>query len=162
MGAVVAAAITFVYGSLIGWFVHWVLHQRWSGPLYRAHMNHHIFQYPPDDLVSGVYRTSGTADSTLIFTPAVTLAFFLYAAVLYALGTDAYVIGGTALETLALGILHDSLHTGFHVKKSVWARWEIFAPLRDLHFVHHKRTNRNFGILFFGWDRLFRTFRAAE
>ena len=161
MGAEVLAAIavTFLYGTLVGWLGHWVLHQRWAGPLYRGHMNHHTKQYPPGDLKSESYRSAGREDSTFIFTPILTLAFALFVYGLVKLNVEAGLLVFVLAEALVIGFLHDWVHTQFHLTKTVLDRWGWFRKLRELHFTHHRRMAHNFGIFWFGWDRVFRTYR---
>lgn len=159
MIVVIAIVTTLIYGTLIGWILHWVLHQRWAGPFYRGHMNHHTKQYPPSDLLSHSYRSAGKDDSAIIFTPAVIVAFSVYIFALIKLGASGWAISLVLIEAAIVGALHDLIHTQTHLVSSYLDRWSWFQKLRALHFVHHFHMNKNLGIIWFGWDRLFRTFR---
>lgn len=160
MVLLLAVAATFLYGTFAGWLSHWVLHQRWAGRFYRSHMNHHLKQYPPNDLVSAAYRWAGKDDSTVLFIPPVLLLLGLFGMALWKLGVPAWTFPILVAEALVVGILHDWIHLATHVDghwmlKSAWVR-----HLRDLHFEHHHNMRANLGIIWFGWDRLFRTFRT--
>jgi len=59
--------------------------------------------------------------------------------------------------------LHDRMHiAGFWMERNVWLR-EWFLAARRLHDIHHRALNdeglmdKNFGIAFFFYDRLFGT-----
>ena len=160
MGAVVFGTITtFLYGTLVGWLIHRALHHRWTGPLYRSHMNHHTKQYPPGDLKSESYRSAGREDSAFVFAPilALAFAFFVYGLVRLNVGTGLIVF--VLVEALVIGLLHDWVHTQFHLTKPAFNR-DWFRRLQELHFTHHRRMTHNFGIFWFGWDKLFGTYRS--
>ena len=158
VAAVLVTIGTFLYGTLIGWLVHWVLHQRWSGVLYRAHLTHHTL-YPPANLTSDRYRTSGKDDGVFFFTPAIVLAFAAFVGVLHVLGISWPMLVWVCFEALVLGVAHDWLHAKFHMTETRFLGLRWFRGLRALHFYHHRDTRLNLGIFFFGWDRVLRTFR---
>jgi sterol desaturase/sphingolipid hydroxylase (fatty acid hydroxylase superfamily) len=169
---------TFLYGSLLAWVTHWVMHQRWSGFAYRIHLHHHKL-YPPSSLLADTYRDVGKSrrieqslgllgvihqfadtNSAILFVPAITLGFGLYALVLWALGVKLWLIGIAAAEVLTLGVAHEWLHTHFHLTKSWLRQFETFNRWQRLHFLHHRDTRANLGILWFAWDKLFGTYHG--
>jgi sterol desaturase/sphingolipid hydroxylase (fatty acid hydroxylase superfamily) len=151
---------TFLYGTLAGWVAHWVVHQRWAGRLYRSHMNHHLKQYPPNDLLSEKYRWAGKDDTTIIFIPPITLFFLLYGALLWQLGVPWIVFPVILVEAILVGALHDWIHIASHIQCHWLLRYRWFQRLRALHFIHHAGDMRkNMGIIWFGWDRVFGTYR---
>lgn len=159
MFALLAVLVTFLYGTLLGWAVHWVIHQRWSGFANKAHMTHHLKLYPPGDLVSENYRDPGGDNTTFIFTPLITLGFALFGFGLYETGASLSLLGVLILEGIFIGVIHDRMHTWFHLSGNPFLRFAWFRHLRALHFYHHRNMRKNLGIFFFGWDRVFRTFR---
>jgi len=160
MGFAIAGITTFLYGTLIGWVVHWMIHQRWAGPLYRSHSNHHLKQYPPSDLVSERYRDAGKDSSLFVFLPAITVAFLIWCLGAYLLGASVAVLVMMVVEAAVIGWLHDYLHGQFHLKDSWTLRYDCLKQLRVWHWYHHRNMKRNLGIVWFGWDRVFRTFRG--
>lgn len=160
MVALIAALLgTIGIGTLVGWFVHWLMHQSWSGKLYRSHMTHHLKRYPPKDLLSDVYRDAGEDDGAFIFFPAITLIVGLLGSGLYVLGVSPWVLGCVALLSTFIGVGHDRLHTEFHLTGTWFARFAWFRTLRTLHFYHHRNLKKNLGIVWFFWDRLLSTYR---
>lgn len=156
---VLVTIATFLYGTLAGWVVHWALHQRWSGLIHVAHMNHHLKQYPPSDLLSDRYRSPGKDNGLLFFTPAIVLAFACFIAVLHVLGISVPLLVWVCLEALVLGVAHDSLHTLMHLRSTRLLRFRWFRSMVALHFYHHINMRKNLGIYWFGWDRVLGTFR---
>ena len=153
--------LALTLGSLAGYVVHWAMHQPWSGALYRSHMDHHQVRYPASNLYSvGRYRSSGLASGWLTFTPLIALTG---AVILGILGILLRVDGWVHLVVLGLlvvlGWAHGYVHDAFHVSDHGLGRFAWFQRLRILHEPHHVDMTKNLGILWFGWDRLFRTFQ---
>lgn len=152
---------TILYGTFVGWLTHWALHQPWSGKFQRAHMNHHLKQYPPKDLRSKTYRSAGTDDALFAFIPTIGGAILLWSFFLKLLGVSWSGIGLVFLESLLVGWFHQYFHEGFHVENFWLRKYRWFQKLEDLHYLHHRNMRRNLGILWFGWDRVFRTYREV-
>jgi hypothetical protein len=150
--------VTMVFGHVL----HWAIHQRWSGRLYRGHMTHHVKLYPPEDYMSDVYRDPGK-DSTVF--PFLVLGSPLVLAPL-ALTFLSLVAWPTALAmvgaSLLIGFLNDYIHDSFHVRNHWLARvLPGYKRMNELHYVHHCYMQTNFGIFTFVCDRAFRTFRGT-
>jgi hypothetical protein len=152
----VALLATLVYGSFIGYWSHWLMHQSWSGPLHVAHMYHHIINYPAGDLISDEYRSSGSSSGWVSFTPFVVVAVGLACYVASLLGASLISYATILVEMAVVGVLHGVVHDRFHLRKNpLLGRWAFFWKARDLHMKHHWNMSKNMGILYFGWDKLF-------
>jgi len=162
MVAVVFVTIaTFLYGTFVGWVFHWVLHQRWSGLLYRSHTAHHL-NYPATDLLSSPYRDTGKNNGLLFFVPAIAVAMLFFFAGLYLLGFGWPVFAWVFVESIAIGTAHEWLHVRMHLSDPVYMKSNFFRKVRLLHFYHHRNVKKNLGIFWFGWDRLFNTYRPLR
>lgn len=154
----VAALLWFlasaIFVDLAGYWLHRWAHKP-SSPLYRAHMTHHVTNYPPKDFFSEKYRESGSDGLALWFAP-FGIIYVLVAALCGLPCFSAIVLGGAAIAVLS-SILHDLSHISDSI---VWRLpWTRLAA--EHHRVHHSRMGRNFGILFTLWDRIFGTKRRG-
>jgi hypothetical protein len=50
----------------------------------------------------------------------------------------------------------------YHVKGSRLQRFAWFRRQQELHFVHHRHANSNFGIIHFFWDKILGTYRMPN
>lgn len=160
--AILVAMGTVLFGTLVGWATHWMLHRPWSGRLYRAHMTHHLRKYPPGNLLSDTYRDSGKDDGLFVFVPIIATAELLYMASVWALGVPFWGIAFVAAESIFIGWLHNYTHEGFHLNAFWMDRFAWFRSLRSLHWLHHRNHRKNLGIVWFGWDRILGTFRSPK
>lgn len=158
--AALVAVGTLLYGTLVGYLTHWVMHQPWAGRVNRAHMTHHVRLYPPKALLSDVYKSAGKDDGLLIFVPAITAAMGLWAGAVWLLGAAWWNLVVIAVVGVSVGWLHNYVHEGFHIRGFWMERFGWFRRVRALHWLHHWNMRKNLGICWFGWDRVFRTFRA--
>ena len=117
-------------------------------------MTHHVKLYPQSDLLSDTYRNPGKDNTTFIFTPLLVVSFLLLEGVLRHFGASIALLCILTVEGLIVGILHDYMHTLFHLRKTFLNRYQWFLRLRELHFIHHKHMQRNLGIFWFGWDHV--------
>ena len=139
-----------LFVDLIGYLLHRWAH-RPSSPLHRAHMTHHVENYPARSFFSKSYRTSGSDSLVLWFAP----FGILYVALVLLLGLPhpvAILLGGAATAVTS-SIIHDLSH----IKNSVVWRLPILKTMGRWHRIHHSKMNRNFGIILTFWDRIFRT-----
>lgn len=153
----IAAVLCFLASAavvdLAGYWLHRWAH-RPSSPLHRAHMTHHVVNYPPKAFFSTKYR-SARSDSLAIWFAPFGLA---YATAVILLGIPHPVpilLGGAAVAVLS-SVLHDLTHISGSM---VWRTYG-FRGIAVRHHSHHFKMGRNFGILFPWWDVLFRTRRA--
>lgn len=155
-------AVTGTATTFLGYWVHWAFHQPWTQWFHRAHMNHHQIQYPSTDFFSDKYRHPGRDSAVILFGIAFT-PILLGVGILMLLGLLSLTSGLAVFVSLALwGFAHDYFHDQFHLKNSWWKQFSIFTNWRRLHYIHHLDMSLNFGIVFFGWDKLFKTFDSAH
>lgn len=154
--------LTYLVTTFFGYVVHWAFHQKWTGPVNKAHMTHHLKLYPADDYLSDVYRQPGKDN---------TVKLFAFAAIIpVGLLFLSFFLGFMSLSTLIvvcitlaiLGFLHDYLHDSFHIRNHWLTKLPIinklFGRWNELHYLHHVDMQKNFGIFSFHWDRVFKTF----
>ncbi len=142
------ASATFV--DLAGYWLHRWAHRRGS-PLYRAHMTHHVVNYPPKAFFSTRYKSARSDSLALWLAPFA----ILYGALILLVGAPhpwAMILGAAVVAFLS-SVAHDLTHITGSV---VWKRrWLVGIAVR--HHVHHFKMGRNFGILVPWWDNLFGT-----
>lgn len=155
--------ITFITITLFGYISHYALHQSWSGRFHRSHMTHHQRLYPATFFYSDTYLDPGPDNTVIIFILAGLPLIFL-PFILWLLHWITWPLLLTALCSLALfGIPHDYLHDQFHLRNTWLRRFQWFQHLTDLHYQHHLgNMQTNFGIYWFGWDRVFGSFITGK
>lgn len=175
---VLLIAVSCLITELLGYWLHRLLHSGAIGFLSRNHMKHHLVLYGPlQNQRSSAYRDATTESASLgniglewlmpaglLLFGTVTAFHFLHVRLIYR-----FVSLGTSLlwGFLMFSYLHDVMHIeGFWMEKNRWlGRW--FTSARTLHDIHHEVVNReglmdkNFGIGFFLFDRLFGTLCLA-
>jgi sterol desaturase/sphingolipid hydroxylase (fatty acid hydroxylase superfamily) len=154
--------ISFFITSLFGYVVHWSLHQKWAGILYKAHRVHHFQKYPISDFISDTYRQAGI-NSTPKFFFIGALPLIIVPIVLWHAGIMPLSIMITVLIVEAImGFLHNYLHDAFHIRNHWLYRVPVinkwFSHWFKLHYLHHYNIKKNFGICNFFWDRVFGSF----
>jgi len=166
--------------ELLGYWLHRLLHTGLIAFLSRNHMNHHMVQYGPlqkqrtpqyHDATEGRIALGNIGlewliPGALLIAAVLFIFHFLHVRVAYQL----LFIGETLVWSfLMISYLHDIMHVeSIWLEKNRWlAPW--FVRARRLHDIHHFGVNdrglmdRNFGIGFYFFDRLFGTFsRQAE
>jgi sterol desaturase/sphingolipid hydroxylase (fatty acid hydroxylase superfamily) len=154
--------VTGACTTFLGYWVHWSFHQPWALWFHKAHMNHHQIQYPSTDFFSEKYRHPGR-DSTVILFGIVFAPLLLLVGGFMLFGVISLTAGLTTFISLGLwGFAHDYFHDQFHLNNSWWKKFPTFINWRRLHYVHHLNMSLNFGIVFFGWDKMFKTFDSAD
>lgn len=138
--------------DLIGYWLHRWAHRPSSGPLYRAHMTHHVVNYPPKSVLSESYRSSGWDSLAIWFGP----VLLLYAGLLLLADVHPW---ATLPGAIFVAVLSSVAHDLSHVRKSVGWRWRVLRGVTLRHYVHHFKMGRNFGILVPWWDGIFGTRR---
>lgn len=156
---IVALFVALIVLVFLGYVFHIVFHKSWSGHFYRAHMNHHLKQYPPEDYVSDVYRDAGKDNTIYLFAFAFFPLVFLDI-VLIIFGALSIVFGvGVLVEMIVISWLNSEMHDAFHTTKTFWHRFWFFERLKKLHYMHHVDMTKNYGIFSFTWDKIFGTFK---
>jgi len=147
---------SFVIASFFGHVVHWAIHQKWAGPAYKGHMEHHLDLYPVGKLTSDKYRTAKWYHSgPLLFTPPLLVILAVFGGLLWVLGAPHWMVGVLGICIIAFALFNDYVHDSFHVRKHAWGHFKWYKRLRRLHFLHHHDMTVNYGIISFVWDRVF-------
>ena len=161
--------------ELLGYWLHRLLHSGAIGFLSRSHMRHHLLSYGPlQQQRSGEYHDATTGRLALgnigteWLVPAASLimvtAGIFHLFHVWWLYQWTYFTVSVAWSFLMFSKLHDVMHVqNFWLEKTpVLRQW--FAGARRNHDLHHFSINdrglmdRNFGIAFYLFDRLFGTF----
>lgn len=158
MGFLVVILGTLLLGTLAGWVGHWALHRRWAGRFHAAHLTHHRL-YPPSNFQSASYRDAKRDSTTFFLAPIITFVVLAWLGTLMWVNVAWYAYIALILVGIAVGYAHDYLHEAFHLQNHWLDRFGWFQRLRRLHLGHHRSIGKNIGIIWFGWDRLFRTFK---
>ena len=173
-----AAAIAV--SELLGYFLHRLLHSGRIGFLSRSHMKHHLALYGPlqPQRPGAAYQDATTGDVAIgnvglewLLPGGLLLgaSIALLSLMKVSLAHQAVFVGGTlAWSFLMFSYLHDCMHiAGFWMERNRWLRrW--FVGARNAHDIHHCALNdqgfmdKNFGIAFFFFDRVFGTLASAS
>jgi sterol desaturase/sphingolipid hydroxylase (fatty acid hydroxylase superfamily) len=165
--------------ELVGYTLHRAMHSGKFPRLSRAHMIHHMVLYEPH----GAMRAEEYRDATegRASVGNIGMEWVLpIAAVLTAIWIALWVLGiswvyRTMATTVMVGwamfmfsYIHDGMHVnGFWMERIPWVR-QWYVKARRLHDIHHRSLNdsgkmdRNFGIGFFVFDRVFGTLRKRH
>ena len=168
-----------ISAELLGYWLHRLLHSGIVGLLSRNHMRHHLVLYGPLQRQRSREYLDATDDRTSLDN--VGIEWLVPAALLILVAAGMFrvfhvrvlfqsIYFGTTLlwSFLMFSYLHDRMHIdGFWLERNRWLkRWFISA--RECHDTHHFHVsdeglmNKNFGIGFFFFDRLFGTFSKGE
>jgi sterol desaturase/sphingolipid hydroxylase (fatty acid hydroxylase superfamily) len=151
--------VAFIFSTLIGHILHWSLHKKWTGRLKRSHMSHHLIMYPPHNLSSDVYKSSGKDSSVIIFTLAALIIMCITTLVSLLLLHSISIMITNIIVITTNGLLHNYIHDSFHLNKSWLDKFEYYKEIKRLHYIHHTNMKKNFGIFSFFYDKLFGTFK---
>jgi len=175
LGRVLAAvAISIVFAELAGYVLHRLMHSERFPVLSRAHMIHHLHLYGPTQAMRAPEYKSATDGRTSLGN--IGMEWVLpSAAILGASWLVMWQFGvGWRYQLLAMSTLlgwpifmFSYLHDRMHLENFWMERTPLveawFKKARRLHDIHHRslndqgRMNRNFGIGFYFFDRLFGT-----
>jgi sterol desaturase/sphingolipid hydroxylase (fatty acid hydroxylase superfamily) len=168
-----------ISAELLGYWVHRLLHSGMVGFLSRNHMRHHMVLYAPLQPQRSRKYLDATEERTSLGN--IGMEWLVPAALLIVVAAGTFrivhvrvlfqsIYFATTLlwSFLMFSYLHDRMHIdGFWLERNrCLKRWFVFA--RECHDKHHFLVsdeglmNRNFGIGFFFFDRLFGTFSKAE
>ncbi|MBL8324216.1 MAG: sterol desaturase family protein [Rubrivivax sp.] len=159
----ISFALAYLSGGLLGYVIHWVLHQRWSGKLYRLHLTHHEVKYPSRDFLSvGEYRDAGSGNITPYFVALATIVLLPAFFALRQIGVPAWTIAVVAVEITLMAVVNDRIHDALHIKGHFLERLGFFRRCRIAHRVHHTNVKSNLSMTTFEWDRVFGTFSLPD
>ena len=164
--------------ELLGYLLHRLLHSGKIGFLSRSHMRHHLVLYGP---LHSQRPSPGYLDATvgevslfnigmewiipgaILLAASITVLHFLHVTLFH---QSVFVAGTLSWSFIMFSYLHDRMHIdGFWMERQRWLkRW--FLGAREAHDIHHWALNdrgfmdKNFGIAFFLFDRVFGTWAA--
>ena len=160
---VISLISVYFLTNLFGHVIHWILHQKWSGYLNKAHMAHHIELYPPEDYLSYTYREPDFKESTPKFFAVAAIPLILLPIILWFIGILPFTIALISIiEMFVIGAIDYYVHDWFHIKNH-WINKvpflnKSFKKWNHLHYLHHIDMNKNFGIYSFFWDKVFKSY----
>ena len=143
-----------VLGDGLGYAIHRWIHSPKSGKLYNSHMTHHKKLYPITNFYSVKYRNPGNDNTVFSFAK-----FFIAITILMFLLLPHKIALIFAIEFIVVGVINDYFHTQVHLKRTRWDNYKWFQKLEQRHWQHHKDMGKNYGVVTFVWDRLFRTLK---
>lgn len=153
LGLLLMLVLGFVACDVIGYAIHWSMHRRWSGPLWRAHQTHHRL-YTPRDFAGATYREAGRDSTAARFTAVISILV-----VVLFLVFRWQVAAPLAAEIVAYALVSDLVHDATHVDGHWLGRYAWYWRLRRAHQVHHSNQRKNLGILTFLTDGVLGTYR---
>lgn len=160
---IITIIASFIITTFLGYLIHWVFHQKWSGHFHKVHMNHHLNLYPPGDLFSDEYREPGKDNTAKLFIIAAIPLILLLLLICFIGIISVTTLVTTILTIIVTGYLNDYLHDSFHINNHLLTKIPglsfIFNKLVLLHCKHHEDMNYNYGIFWFFWDRIFKTYK---
>jgi sterol desaturase/sphingolipid hydroxylase (fatty acid hydroxylase superfamily) len=148
--------LTLIFGfylhNLTEYFFHRMGHQAHQyNFIYRLHKDHHL-NYPITNLTSDKYK--GRKEGVIAYSiPSFIVIYSLYCLF------DPKTFKILTLQLAFMTYFSDLIHTQFHLKDSYLSKYEWFRERQRLHFIHHRRLNKNFsfaGISYAG-DNLMNT-----
>lgn len=151
----VALVAGFFIFETIGYLLHWVMHQRWSGLMWRSHMKHHRMYPPREAVAEGEYRTIGADSAVFVY---ITVGAVL--AALFVATLSLRMALPLAAEMLLVGWLNDAVHDATHVRGHWLQRFAWFERIRETHVIHHRNMKYNHGLLTFVADRAMKTYQG--
>ncbi len=169
-----------LYTEFVGYWLHMLLHSEKLAFLSRNHMIHHLVVYPPNkpmrqssEYLGSTYDRANVLGIGLEWVAPVSLILPVSLLALRSLGVPAacqavFVLVSMAWGYLMFGYMHDAMHLkGFWMTTNLrLSRW--FMTARKRHDIHHMeisasgKQQKNFGICFFLFDRLFGTLSAEH
>lgn len=154
--------LVYFFGGFLGYWVHWIFHQSWSGPMYRLHKTHHDKMYPPQDYLSEVYRDAGSHNTAPWFAAIIMGVMLPLFFGLWHFGVSSWLVFTAIFESLIIGFMTDWIHSSLHIRGHILERFRVFRVWRTAHWVHHSNVNFNLGIYSFGWDKTFGTWKKPH
>ena len=153
----VTAIATHLVVSFAQTLLHFRLgHHRMGGKLFRNHINFHHTHYSKDHLVSQTYLGDEGNNTSFFLIPV-----FLAGAITYFVLPIDFILVQTGACAVSF-YAHVFFDKEYHVEGSRLQRFAWFRRKQELHFVHHRHANSNFGVIHFFWDRIFGTYRMPN
>jgi sterol desaturase/sphingolipid hydroxylase (fatty acid hydroxylase superfamily) len=175
MNILLTIFLAVLFAEVVGYFLHILLHSNKVEFLSRNHMMHHLREYGPQNGLrpSDTYKKSISGRASVvgvgmewmgpIFILMAVMFSLFYAWGIPLLYQIVFTLSALSWGYFLFGYMHDSMHIkNFWMERApILGRW--YKEIRRLHDIHHLniaddgRMPTNFGICFFGFDRLFGT-----
>jgi hypothetical protein len=153
----VTAVATHLVMSFAQTVMHYKLgHHRMGGRFFHNHIDFHHTHYSKDHLVSPTYLGEEGNNTPFFFIPAVLAAGSAYFLLPFNLFVVMVVAGAASFY------VHVFFDKEYHVEGSRLLRFAWFRRHQELHFVHHRHANTNFGVVHFFWDKILGTYRGPD
>ena len=151
------AVATHLVMSFAQTVMHYKLgHHPMGGNFFRNHIDFHHTYYSKDHLVSPAYLGEEGNNTPFFFIPALLAGGCGY----FLLPLNLFVV--MIIAGAASFYAHVFFDKEYHVEGSWLQRFAWFRHHQELHFVHHRHANSNFGVIHFFWDRILGTYRRPE
>jgi sterol desaturase/sphingolipid hydroxylase (fatty acid hydroxylase superfamily) len=156
--------VALISTELVGYVIHRALHAGVLGRFSELHNEHHFTIYPPNGSLrseeykhperTGILKKVGeewVVPISIISIPLVAILLIVGVPIQYLLFSLAISL---LWAWLGLAYMHKSFHLKhFWMDKSRW-----YKKVRRLHDIHHLEVTKNYGITFFGFDKIVGTF----
>ena len=135
-----SCGFTLISGWYIYHLIEYAFHKlgHYNHPynyIYYLHKLHHT-NYPMWDLISPEYR--GRKEGLIAYSiPSIFVSITLYLFLSY----RTFIV--IVVELVCLMIISDIIHTQIHTSNSWLERFDWFKENRRLHFIHHRRLDKN-------------------
>jgi hypothetical protein len=153
----VTAVVTHLVMSFGQTLIHYkVAHHPMGGKIFRNHINFHHTHYSGAHLVSRTYLGDEGNTTPYFFIP----VFLVGACAYFLLPLNYFVV--TIIASAASFYAHVFFDKEYHLEGSRLQRFAWFRRHQELHFVHHRHANSNFGVIHFFWDKILGTYRSPD
>jgi sterol desaturase/sphingolipid hydroxylase (fatty acid hydroxylase superfamily) len=147
----VATHLVMSFGQTL---IHYkVAHHPMGGKIFRNHINFHHTHYSDAHLVSRTYLGDEGNTTPYFFIP----VFLVGGCAYFLLPLNLFVV--MVIASAASFYAHVFFDKEYHVEGSRLQRFAWFRRRQELHFVHHRQANSNFGVIHFFWDKILGTYR---
>lgn len=155
---ILVTVVSLVLSNFLGYWIHRALHQKWAGPFYRAHMQHHLELYPADKLTSSTYRNAHWYNrGPFLFTPPFLVIVLTAIGIAQLLHAPMWTVIDIACIFIVFGFVNDWIHDSFHLEKHFLQKLRYYRLIRIAHLFHHVNMDKNYGIVSYEWDKIFKT-----
>ncbi len=154
--------LVYFFGGFIGYAVHWMFHQPWSGVFYKVHKTHHEVKYPSGSFLSDEYRSAGKDNTSPYFILAVIILLLPFFIMLQLFSIPTWIIVTIIVESVVIGFITNYMHDSLHIRGHFFEKFRIFRKWRISHRIHHANVRYNLGIISFEWDYILKSWRRPN
>ena len=153
----VTAVATHLVMSFSQTLMHYKLgHRPMGGKFFRNHINFHHTYYSKDHLVSRTYLGEKGNNTPFFFIPVFLVGWCAY----FILPLTFFVV--MVIASASSFYAHVFFDKEYYVEGSRLQTIAWFRRRQELHFVHHRHANSNFGVIHFFWDKILGTYRRPD